>query len=102
MGCMEITLLHVTDCPNVALARGRVSEAAAQVGLVVQVEERLVSGPAEAEELGFTGSPTILVDGSDPFASPDSTPSMACRLYRSDHGVQGAPSVDDLAEALSQ
>lgn len=96
----EITLLHVPDCPNLALARDRVVEAAEQAGVGVRVEERLVFGLSDAAELGFTGSPTILVDGVDPFADTGSVPSMACRLYRTDEGVQGAPSVEALVRVL--
>jgi len=99
-GRMEIMLLYVADCPNLALARERVREAATKVGLVVRVEERLVSDSAEAAELGFTGSPTILIDGTDPFATVDTKPSVACRLYATGEGVQGAPSVNDLVRVL--
>ena len=93
---MGITLLHVPDCPNLSLARDRVIEAAERAGVGVRVEERLVHGLSDAAELGFTGSPTILVDGVDPFAGTDLVPSMACRLYSTDEGVQGAPSVEAL------
>ena len=96
---MEIMLLYVVDCPNLALARERVREAATKVGLVVRVEERLVSDSAEAAELGFTGSPTILIDGTDPFATRREA-SVACRLYATGEGVQGAPSVNDLVRVL--
>jgi hypothetical protein len=95
-----ITLLHVADCPNLSLARDRVIEAAELAGLGVRVEERLVHGLSDAAELGFTGSPTILVDGVDPFADTDLGPSMACRLYSTGEGVEGAPSVDALVRVL--
>jgi len=38
-GRMEVMLLYAADCPNLALARERVSEADTKVGLVVRVEE---------------------------------------------------------------
>jgi hypothetical protein len=97
-----ITLLHVADCPNLSLARDRVIEAAERAGLDVRVEERLVHGLSDAAELGFPGSPTILVDGVDPFADTDLAPSMACRLYGTDEGVQGAPSVEALVRVLQR
>ncbi len=99
---MEITLLHVADCPNLAVARDRVTEAAERAGVVVRFEERVVLDSSEAVELGFTGSPTVLIDGADPFATADSTPSVACRLYATDDGVQGAPSVEDLVKVLGR
>ena len=99
---MEITLLHVADCPNLGLARDRVTQAAEQAGLVVRVHERLVSDLAEVAGLGFTGSPTILIDGADPFATADTIPSVSCRLYATDDGVQGAPSIEDLVKVLKR
>lgn len=97
---MEITLQHVADCPNLALARDRLREATERVGRDVHVTERLVHDPAEAEVLGFIGSPTILIDGVDPFTATDTTPSLACRRYANRQGVEGAPTVEDLVEAL--
>jgi hypothetical protein len=49
----------------------------------------------------MTGSPTLLVDGVDPFARPGLTPSVSCRLYRDETGaIAGAPSVAALRRAL--
>jgi hypothetical protein len=47
------------------------------------------------------GSPTLLVNGSDPFAAPGTPASVSCRLYRDQGGpAGGAPSVAALREAL--
>jgi hypothetical protein len=47
------------------------------------------------------GSPTLLVDGRNLFADPDTPPSLSCRLYRAPDGSQqGAPSVEDLRRVL--
>jgi hypothetical protein len=47
------------------------------------------------------GSPTLLIDGQDPFADPDTPSSLSCRLYRAPDGrQQGAPSVADLRGVL--
>lgn len=91
---MEITLRHVADCPNLALARDRVIVAAEQAGLEVTIDEQLVRDPFEAARTGLTGSPTILIDGADPFATAGATLSVVCRLYRTSDGVQGAPTVE--------
>lgn len=97
---MEVTLLHVTGCPNLTVARDRLTEAAEQAGVVLRFQEQVVRDNSEAAALGFTGSPTILIAGTDPFATADTAPSVACRLYSTDDGVQGAPSVADLVEVL--
>ena len=49
------------------------------------------------------GSPTILVDGIDPFAEPGQPASVSCRLYRHGNGqVDGAPSVSQLRQAIGE
>lgn len=100
MRIMQITLLHVADCPNLDLARERLAVALAGSGVAATITDRLVTDAAEAAALGFAGSPTILIDGADPFATPDRSPSLACRLYPTGDGLQGAPTVDELVEAL--
>jgi hypothetical protein len=49
------------------------------------------------------GSPTLLLDGIDPFAVAGQRPSLSCRLYRDPDGrADGAPSVDALRNAIEQ
>lgn len=72
--------------------------AAGQVGVVVT--ERVIVTVEEAAAAGMRGSPTILVEGRDPFRSGPETPSLSCRLYRSAAGVEGAPAIVALVEAL--
>ncbi|MFF4756113.1 hypothetical protein ACWD5R_37240 [Streptomyces sp. NPDC002514] len=98
---MEIEILVVPDCPHQQLAEERVRQALDAAGLTtVGVTTRVVGDQAEAERAGFTGSPTILVDGRDPFAEPGATPTLACRMYRAPGGLAGAPDVDRIRRAL--
>ena len=97
---MRITVLAVPDCPNAPVAVGRIT--AALAGRPASVELVEVTGQAEATRLRMTGSPTILLDGVDPFAGAGAVPSVSCRIYRgSDGAAAGAPSVQDLTAALS-
>ena len=48
------------------------------------------------------GSPTLLVDGTDPFAVPGQPPSLSCRLYRDAAGrMSGTPTVEALRRVLA-
>ena len=97
---MRITVLAVPDCPNARVAAGRIT--AALAGRPASVELVEVTGEAEAARLGMTGSPTILLDGADPFAAAGAVPSVSCRIYRgSDGAADGAPSAQNLTAALS-
>lgn len=97
---MRITILTVPECPNVAVVRERIT--AALGGRSTEVEVVEVRAQGEAARWGMTGSPTVLVDGADPFAVAGAPPSVSCRLYRDADGrVDGAPSVEDLRQVLS-
>ena len=67
----------------------------------VVVRKHLVDTVEEAERVGFLGSPTILIDGHDPFATPGATPGLSCRVYATDAGMTGSPTVVQLREALA-
>ena len=97
-----ITLLHTPGCPNVELIRQRLADALARFpGPAPRVVVEEVTDPDETGRRGLHGSPALLIDGVDRFASPGSTPAFACRTYRTEAGIDGAPSVDQIAAALS-
>nr|WSW44660.1 alkylmercury lyase family protein [Streptomyces sp. NBC_01001] len=96
---MRITVLTVPDCPNGPVAQERI--AAALAGRAAEVECVEVREEADAARLGMTGSPTVLLDGVDPFAVAGATPSISCRVYRDGGRVEGAPSVAALRTALA-
>ncbi|MFD9815818.1 organomercurial lyase [Streptomyces sp. NPDC059080] len=96
---MRITVLTVPGCPNAPLAMERVT--AALAGRTAEVERVEVHDQAQATAHGMNGSPTILLDGRDPFAPAGAVPSVSCRLYRDRDGTAaGAPSVAALRAAL--
>jgi hypothetical protein len=99
---MDIEILVVPDCQHAAPATGRVLDALDRAGLSARVTETVIESPAVAEARGMRGSPTILVDGRDPFASDGDEPgSISCRLYSSEDGLSGLPSVDQLIAVLA-
>jgi hypothetical protein len=100
---MRITLQYFGDCPNWRVADAHLGVALDQIvsrGAVVEYE--LVDSPEKAQECAFHGSPTILLDGVDPFADENTTVGLTCRRYLTDDGVAGAPSVAQLVAALRE
>jgi hypothetical protein len=97
---MTVTLLYFPGCPNWRTAEANLRAALAQSGADVVVHRRVVDTVEDAERLRFPGSPTVLLDGRDPFAEPGALPGLSCRVYRNDDGVAGAPTVAQLHAAL--
>jgi predicted DsbA family dithiol-disulfide isomerase len=99
---MNIEVLTVPGCPHraEAVARLRVAVTVARTEGAV-VSERVIADQAQAAAAGMNGSPTILIDGVDRFAARPAEPSVSCRLYPSHAGIEGAPSVDALVDALT-
>jgi hypothetical protein len=94
-------VLSVPGCPNVALLEQRLAEALA--GLRVVTVQRVIAGADEAARCGMCGSPTLLVNGHDPFAVPGTVPALACRMYDGEGGrLEGAPTVQELRRALER
>ena len=100
---MNVTVLYFEGCPNWKVARRRLREASVATGKVatIDVSYQTVETPEEAERVGFRGSPTILVDGRDPFPHGGMTGALSCRIYATEAGRDGSPSVAQLAEVLA-
>jgi hypothetical protein len=65
---VDIVLLYFDGCPNWVQAAERLREALVLVGRSnVVVEQRKIETSEEAIAARFLGSPSILVDGRDPF-----------------------------------
>lgn len=98
---VELILLTVPACPNAEAFEERLAAALAGHPRVV-VRRREVADEREAAEAGMHGSPTLLIDGVDPFAQPGQAPSVSCRLYRDADGhLAGVPPVEALRQALA-
>ena len=68
---MEITLQHFNDCPNWLTAMERIERVVEARGIDADVRVQLINTPEAAEAYDFRGSPTMLINGTDPFAAPD-------------------------------
>jgi hypothetical protein len=99
---MHLTVLAVPGCPHALVLEDRL---AAVLGgrAGVSLSHEVIGDEGEAARWGMHGSPTLLIDGADPFAEPGQPPSMSCRLYRDDDGqLSGAPSGAQLQQVIEQ
>jgi type IV pilus biogenesis protein CpaD/CtpE len=97
----EVEILWWEGCPSTERARADVERALSELGLdptVVRMRE--IETDAQAEDAGFVGSPTILIDGRD-LAPSDEPTGLSCRVYRRRDGrISPTPDPDDLRDVL--
>jgi hypothetical protein len=99
---VNLELLYFDGCRNWSTARERLADAVMLCGRTdAEIEYRRIETSEQAVACGFIGSPTILIDGRDPFAEPGAQASLSCRIYRTPDGLSGSPTVAQLVEALS-
>ena len=60
----------------------------------------LVDTPEAAQAVGFHGSPSIHIDGVDPFADLNAPVGLTCRIYRTPTGAAASPERSQLRAAL--
>ncbi|MCB2412423.1 thioredoxin family protein [Demequina sp. TTPB684] len=97
---MNITLQYFDGCPNWKIADERLAVLAAERP-DLGIRHQNVETGEDAERVGFHGSPTILIDGMDPFAHADASVGLACRIYETPQGPAGAPTLEQLRQAVA-
>lgn len=96
-------MLYFDGCPNWVECGDRVNAAVATANLAdVEVAYRRINDSNEAATVPFAGSPTILIDGADAFGGAERTTDMACRVYPTEAGFAGMPTVTQLTAALQR
>jgi len=98
---MRIEILYIDECPNWVEAGTRIELALTELGRGdVEVTYRLLSDSVAAAAVPFAGSPTILLDDVDAFPTGVRISDLACRVYRTDSGFAGVPTVAQFVEAI--
>lgn len=100
---MHIEILVIPDCPHAAAAKAQIETALADLCVHdATVQTTIVDTAASAVAREFPGSPTVLIDGVDPFVLSGARPAFACRVYSTPDGLSGVPDLRDLRRALKQ
>lgn len=93
----------IEDCPNEGAAATLVRRALDDVGLArVPFHTTVVRSHEEADRLHFVGSPTVRIDGEDPFIDDGRQVGLACRVYLSNGRRSGVPDLVRLRQALKR
>lgn len=81
---MKVEILYVADCPSHSAAVKLVKDALAAEGASADITEVLVRNQRMANQLRFSGSPTIRINGREILAdAPQEAESfgLKCRFY---------------------
>jgi hypothetical protein len=100
---LRVTLRYFDGCPHWRTLYDRLRQVLREEGLT-DVEPLLeqVGTLEDAERLRFVGSPTILMEGRDPFGGAKESFGLSCRVYRTPDGLAGSPTLDQLRVALRE
>jgi glutaredoxin len=100
---MHVELLVVPDCPHQAGAASLLRTTLDELGFGdVTIDTTVIDTVEAAQQRGFMGSPTFLVNGTDAFPVPGHRPALACRLYPNRDGLAGLPDPAQLQQAMVQ
>lgn len=101
---MKIEVLYFEGCPNHVPAMEMVREILESLGREDEIDEVEVRTQAEAEAIGFVGSPSIRINGNDiePWARTTKAFGLSCRTYLNLSSHAGVPSRDLLRRALRE
>ena len=100
---MRVELLWWEGCPSHPQALAELRDALRDEGIDEDVlEVRHIASDEEAERTRFPGSPTIRIDGEDPFPpGPGEPHGLTCRVYRlSDGRISPVPDPADVRAIL--
>lgn len=95
---IKLEFQYFEGCPNHAKMQKNLYEAIKGLEDKIELKKVLVEDEETAKQVGFRGSPTLLINGEDIEGVPvPNEPSLACRFY-----IGGVPSSDKIREMIVQ
>jgi hypothetical protein len=98
---LDVTLQYFDDCPNYKITDARLRRIITDHRLDTTIAYQLIDTPEAAETHQFRGSPTVLINGVDPFADTDAPVGLACRVYQTELGPAGSPTLNQLEQVIA-
>ena len=98
---MKVQLLYFDGCPHWTVMEKRLREALDILGDPSTIEYLQVESEEEARRLRFAGSPSILINGTDPYTTTVSAIGLSCRVYPTPDGPSGSPTLEQLVASLT-
>ena len=97
---MRFELLYFDGCPSWHQALGNLRQALQAEELDLEVSLIQVEGDQHARAVRFQGSPTLWVSGDDLFPEQSDDYGFSCRVYQTEEGLMGWPTVKMIRDQL--
>jgi hypothetical protein len=97
---MEINLLYFDGCPSWKKALTHLQIASMKEKLDTQINLVEVKSALEAADVKFLGSPSFQINGQDLWPEDRQSYSMNCRVYKTNEGLKGWPTIEMLRQKL--
>jgi hypothetical protein len=95
-----IDVLYFDGCPSWKNALKNLRAALKAENIQAKVHLVLIGSDEEADKEKFPGSPSIRINGNDLWPLERQTYFLSCRMYRTEEGLKGFPSVSMFRERL--
>lgn len=99
---VEITVQYFDGCPHWERAKQLVLDVTEEEAIPATIRTQKVDTRELAQMYEFRGSPTILIDGVDPFMDPHAPIDLSCRLFPTPEGLRGTPTKEQLIRAFQE
>ena len=101
MAELKIKLLYFEDCPHWEYGLENLNSALKDEEMHdVDVQLVLINNEEDATKAKFLGSPSFHINGQDLWPEERTSFQIACRVYHTEDGLQGYPSVEMLIEQI--
>lgn len=97
---MEINLLYFEGCPSWKKALANLQIASMKVNLDMRIKLIDVKSAQEATNVKFLGSPSFQINGQDLWPEARQSYLMNCRVYKTNEGLKGWPTIEMLRQKL--
>ena len=97
---MEINLLYFDGCPSWKKALTHLQIASMKEKLDTQINLIEVKSAQDAADVKFLGSPSFQINGQDLWPEARQSYSMNCRVYSTNEGLKGWPTIEMLRQKL--
>jgi hypothetical protein len=98
----EIELLYFDGCPSWQEALENLRQVIETENLPYQVRLIEITTPQQAQEERFLGSPSFRLNGMDLWPETRTRYNISCRVYQTNQGMRGSPSVEMLRERIRE